>query len=278
MNSFVTGPILFTPGDRPERFEKAWVASRGRLILDLEDGVAPEAKSRAREAITHWLAQTQRKPLVRINASDSAEFQSDIRELAGLAFAGVVLPKTARAEELDSTRAAWPGIPLFPLIESALGLAGAVRIAQSPGVSQLMLGALDLHADCGVHFPHLGFLEHARIQLVLASRQADIAPPIDSPYPNFRNETDVAADAACLGFAGKLCIHPAQLPIVSAAFRPTPDQIEWAQGVLAAAETGRGAVQFRGQMIDAPVIRAAQTLLRRDRDALLPGEADGSSR
>lgn len=258
--------MLFTPGDRPERFDKGWAVSGGRMILDLEDAVAQQHKPAAREAVARWLRDTGRRPLVRVNASDSPDQAADRAVLAGSRLAGVIVPKVNSPAELEAVRATWLDTVLLPLIETAQGLESAVMIARAPGVCQLLLGALDLHAECGVAFPHSGFLEHARVRLVLASRMGGAAAPIDSPHPAVRELDQVSTDAqaaAKLGFAGKLCIHPAQLPYVAAAFRSSPEQLAWANEVLAAAASGIGAQQVRGQMVDAPVLASARALLAR---------------
>jgi citrate lyase subunit beta/citryl-CoA lyase len=104
-----------------------------------------------------------------------------------------------------------------------------------------------------------------RAQLVLASRVANIAPPIDSPTPQLTDEEVIRRDSARarnLGFGGKLCIHPAQVPIVNAAFSPLPEEIVWTTRVVAAARTAGGAaVAVDGKMIDRPVLDLAERLL-----------------
>lgn len=267
-NSALYGAVLFTPGNRPERFEKGWAASGGRLILDLEDAVASELKAVARESVCHWLHNTGNQPLVRVNAIDSPQQADDLAVLGGLRVAGVIVPKVNGPRDLDNVRAAWPSAALFPLIETAQGLEAATLIARAPGVCQLLLGALDLHAECDIEFPHTALLEHARLRLMLASRAAKLASPIDSPHPAVRELGEVARDAqaaARLGFAGKLCIHPAQIACVRDAFRPSEAQLEWARAVIAAGSTHAGAVQVRGQMVDAPVVVWAKAVLSRDR-------------
>lgn len=262
------GAILFTPGDRLERFEKGWVASGGRLILDLEDAVAPERKPAAREAVARWLRETGRQPLLRVNATDSEDYAADRAVLGGSCVAGVIVPKVNAPSDLDPVRAAWPAAALLPLIETAQGLEAATTIARAPGVCQLLLGALDLHAECGVDYPHPALLEHARLRLLLASRAANIEAPIDSPHPGLHDMKELSSDAqaaAKLGFAGKLCIHPAQVARVTDAFLPTQQQLEWAREVMAAITPGIGAVPVRGRMVDAPVVAWAKALLMRDR-------------
>ena len=266
VNHTLRGAVLFTPGDRSERFEKGWAASAGQLILDLEDAVTPARKATAREAVATWLRGTGRRPLLRLNALDSPFFAADCKAFGTLVVAGLIVPKVNAAADLDAVRAVWPATALFPLVESAQGLESAAEIARAPGVCQLLLGGLDLHADCGIQFPHAALLEHARLRLVLASRMGNLAAPVDSPNPAVRELEQVSKDAqaaARLGFAGKLCIHPAQLGTVNVAFRPTEDQLTWAREVLAAAESGAGALQLRGQMIDAPVVASARAILGR---------------
>ena len=262
------GAVLFTPGDRAERFDKGWAASGGQLILDLEDSVSFERKAEAREAVANWLRVSGNRPLVRLNSTDSTYFGQDRAALAGLAVAGLVVPKVNAVSDLDAVLGSWPATALFPLIESPQGLESATEIARAPGVRQLMLGALDLHAECGIEFPHPALMEHARLRLALASRLAGILAPVDSPHPAVRDMNEVAIDAraaAMLGFTAKLCIHPAQLDPVNKAFRPSEKQLSWAREVLAAVESGAGAVQVRGRMVDAPVVASALAILARIR-------------
>lgn len=260
------GAVLFTPGDRPERFDKGWATSAGQLILDLEDAVAPTCKQAAREAVKHWCDATGRRPLLRVNATDSPHQGEDLSLLGGLPVAGIIVPKVNAPSDLDAVQAVWPGVALFPLIETPYGLEAAVEIARTPGVAQLMLGALDLHAECGIVYPHSALLAHARLRLVMASRIGQLDPPVDSPHPAVRDWEAVVNDAqaaARLGFAAKLCIHPGQIPFVIEAFRPSTEQLAWAREVIAASIGSSAAVQVGGQMVDAPVIASARTLLAR---------------
>ena len=261
------GPVLFTPADRPDRFDKGRDASHGSLILDLEDGVGPANKQAARDAAREWLGRGN-AALVRVNAVDTAAFGDDVAALASArGFTAIVIPKTQSAADVDKVARAWPGAALFPLIESPQGLARLGEIAAARGVVQLMLGALDMHAALGMRFPQADFIAYCRIQLALASALARLAPPVDSPFPGFKDPDAVARDAqaaAGLGFAAKLCIHPAQLEPVRNAFMPTAEELAWAREVEAAAASG-GAVSVRGAMVDAPVVSSARQLLERAR-------------
>jgi len=261
------GPVLFTPADRPDRFDKGREASRGALILDLEDGVGPANKPTARDAAREWLGRGN-AALVRVNAVDTPAFADDVAALdSAKGFSAIVIPKAQSAADLEKVARAWPGAALFPLIESPEGLARLGEIAAARGVVQLMLGALDMHAAVGMRFPQADFITYCRIQLALASRMARLAAPIDSPFPGFKDAEAVAQDAqaaAGLGFAAKLCIHPAQLEPVRNAFMPSDEELAWAKEVEAAAASG-GAVSVRGAMVDAPVVSSARQLLERAR-------------
>ncbi len=260
------GAVLFTPGDRPERFEKGWKASRGALILDLEDAVAADRKAGARDAVAAWIASGSR-PLVRINAVSSPEFTRDAERLSRVPLSAIVIPKADCAADVEAVHKIWPSASLYPLIESPSGLAKIHEIARHPDVKQLLFGALDLHAACGMAFPQQAFLDYCRIQLVLASKMAGIPAPVDTPYPGFKDGTAVANDAstaAKLGFNAKLCIHPAQLEPVNAAFRPSEEEVRWAREVVDASKGG-GAAVVRGAMVDAPVISSARQILARSR-------------
>ena len=264
---------LFVPGDRPERFVKAAAAGAGVVIIDLEDAVAPEAKSAALTAAVEAVAPSDGgagvRALVRVNPQGSGHYDADITLLISAALTpgsgllGIVVPKAEDVGALRQLRADMPKhLALVPLIESALGLVNAVELARVPGVTRLAFGAidfaLDIDADGGDRF-----LDHARAQLVLASRAAGIAAPLDSPSTDIKDTTRVAESARLarnFGFGGKLCIHPAQLATVHGAFAPTEADVEWAQSVIGAEG---GAAQVAGQMIDRPVTERANRILQR---------------
>ena len=176
-----------------------------------------------------------------------------------------MVPKAEQAEALAVLRAALPAdLALVPLIESALGVVRAQELALLPGITRLAFGAidfaLDINADSGDRF-----LDHARSNLVLASRAGGIAAPLDSPSIEIRDAGRVAESARLarnFGFGGKLCIHPAQVPIVSTEFQPTEADIEWARLVIGAEG---GAAQVEGQMIDRPVTERAKRILEQAR-------------
>ena len=253
---------LFVPGDRPERFDKAWASTADEVIFDLEDAVAPAHKARARDAIAGWL-DGARPVWLRVNAVDTEWFADDLRLAGAPGVAGVVLSKAeAIPGELTTLHQA-RGVAVIALIETALGLAHAQEIATAPAVQRLAFGALDFQADLGIEGDNDELL-FFRSQLVWQSRLAGLAPPVDGVTLAIGDEAELTRDARRarrLGFGAKLCIHPAQLEVVHAAFAPDDAQRAWAQRVLAAIEaSGAGAVALDGRMVDRPVALKAQRI------------------
>ena len=253
---------LFVPGNRPERFDKACAAGADAVIVDLEDAVPPADKAAARAALAAWLSPRQ-QVLVRINGFDTEWFGDDLALCARPGVAGIVLPKAEHEASLAKLAAA--GAPaILPLIESGLGLWNAAALARLPRVERLVFGSIDFSFDMGIQEGHETLL-YARSQLVLASRVAGVAAPVDGVTVSFDDPARVQADtlrARALGFGGKLCIHPKQVAPVHQAFAPTDEQLAWAGRVVAAAGTAQGgAVAVDGRMIDRPVILIAQQML-----------------
>ena len=257
---------LFVPGNRPERFDKACAAGADAVIVDLEDAVPPADKQAARDALAAWLSP-QQPVLVRINGADSVWFEDDLVLCAVPGVAGIVLPKAeheASLARLDAAGAA----AILPLIESGLGLWNAAALARMPRVQRLVFGSIDFSLDLNIQESHETLL-YARSQLVLASRVAGIAAPVDGVTTSFDDPARVHGDtlrARALGFGGKLCIHPKQVAPVHEAFAPTAAELDWAGRVVAAAEAAQGgAVALDGKMVDRPVIMIAQHMLEEAR-------------
>jgi len=251
---------LFVPGNRPERFDKALASGADAVIVDLEDAVPPDQKDAARRSVSGWL--TAAKPVVvRINAADTPWHRDDLAVCHQPGVSAVMVAKAERAEALAALQL---GVPLLPLIESAAGIDQARAIAAVPGVQRLAFGAIDFQLDLNMRatFDELLFF---RSQIVLASRLANVAAPIDSPSVSIDDVAEVELDAQRarrLGFGAKLCIHPRQVEAVNRSFSPTEAEVAWARRVLAiAAGSGGAAVALDGKMIDKPVILRAQAIL-----------------
>ena len=259
--------VLFVPGDRPERFEKAAAAGADLVIIDLEDAVAHDNKVVARGNVTEWVA-TGNRCAVRINAADTGHFAGDLDAIAGLG-APVMLAK-AESPDVVQQVAEVAGSGVIALIETARGVLAAPAIAAVPGVVRLAVGTFDLAAQLGVDPADREALAASRGALVLASAAAGLVGPLDGVTAAVDDPDRVADDAAHarrMGFAGKLCIHPKQLAPAIEAFAPTADEVAWAHRILDAVteeeETTGGVAVVDGQMVDKPVYDRAERILRR---------------
>lgn len=271
--------FLFVPATQPERLPKALASGADLVIADWEDAVAPADKERARtalaDALTALPASQRARLLVRINSEATPWFAADLQALAQLTaqgLAGAVVPKAERAQTLQAVaQAAGPQAALVPLVESVAGLAAADALAAAPQVARLAFGHLDFQVDAGMACADdEQELLPVRMALVLASRRAGLAAPIDGVTVDTRNPERMGRDAERarrMGFGGKLCIHPAQVPVLHAAFDPDEAAVTHAQRVRQALEqAGGGVCVLDGRMVDAPVLaQAEQTLLRHAR-------------
>lgn len=249
--------LLFVPANRPERFAKAAASGADAIILDLEDAVPVDAKSDARDALATDF--TDRPVLLRVNADKTPWHDADVEYARSLPFEAIVLPKAEDPVSVERF-AGEVQKPVIALIESARGLTNARQIAEAKGVVQLAFGSVDFCADLGCAHKR-DILLPARFELVVASRLAGIAAPIDGVTVEVRSPEkarDDALHARDLGMGGKLCIHPAQIEPVISAFRPTEDEIAWARKVLS---SGDGAVSVDGAMVDEPVRIRARAIL-----------------
>ncbi|WP_420064452.1 HpcH/HpaI aldolase/citrate lyase family protein [Pectobacterium colocasium] len=280
---------LFVPGNAPHRFQQAVCCGADAVIFDLEDAVHPDEKNQARENIIQWdkndtpVSEINCKRYVRLNKFGSVEFSEDIEFLNRLnnkeklrnnappkhktAKWEIVLPKIESAEMLHDAREMInrnrsEAVHIIAIIETAQGLHHAEEICAA-GVERVAFGSLDFSLD--IHCDQsLYALLYARSRIVLASRLADLPPPIDCVNPDFMHHDRVLADALharSLGFSAKLCIHPSQIDAVQQAFATDRSKIDWAKQVLKAAEHSY-AFQINGEMVDLPVIEQARQLLR----------------
>ncbi|MHB8633067.1 MAG: HpcH/HpaI aldolase/citrate lyase family protein [Thermoplasmatota archaeon] len=265
--------LLYTPGDRPERLEKALKAGVADIVCaDLEDGVRPAAKRDARTATARVLGATPSAALraVRIQKWPSPEAEADLEAVVGARPDLIVVPKVEEVDavmRLDSRLNASPA-RLVLIVETARGVLEAPRLAAAPRVAAVCFGAEDLCADLGIpRSADNREVASARSWVVLAAAAAGI-PALDMITADVRDVERVgreAAEARRLGFRGKMCIHPTQVPAIHEAFRPTPAEIEWATKVEAAArgaDLGEGGVlEVEGRMVDVPVVRQARKIL-----------------
>ncbi len=268
--SFRFGPaLLFCPADRPDRYAKA-LERADAVILDLEDAVADAAKGAAREALVATPLDPERV-IVRMNPASSPYRADDLRALAATRYRTVMLAKCEDTADLVDLE----DLEVIALCETARGVLAAEELAALPNVSALMWGAEDLVASLGgssSRHPDGRYRDvavHARSRVLLAAGAYGIAA-IDAVHLDLADDAGQRAeaeDAAALGFAATACVHPGQVSIVRAAYRPDPDRLEWARALIAEAAVRErtGVFAFRGQMVDAPLLRQAEALVRRAR-------------
>lgn len=256
------GPaLLFCPADRPERFAKA-AAVADAVIIDLEDGVAAADKPAARLALQRAQLDPSRT-VVRINQVGTADHALDLVALEATQYDVVMLAKTESAEQVRGISSR----QVIALCETPLGILEARDIASASAA--VMWGAEDLLAALGGRSsrrPDGQFRDvavHARSMVLLAAGAAGVAA-IDTVHVDIADLPVLAAqaqDAAGSGFAAVACIHPTQVAVVRAAFRPPADDVAWARRVVAAAVEQPGVFSFEGQMVDAPILRHAERII-----------------
>jgi len=268
---------LYVPATHPGRFPVALESGADAVILDLEDSVPVAGKEAARAAVRDFLDATDPGGVevwVRMNpgaaGADDLRAVLDRPALTGLCPAKADLAGLrALDRELAGTGSA---LALEPLVEDARAVLAAGELAALPRVRRLQVGEVDLQADLGL-LPGPDELEllWPRSAIVLGCAARGAEAPVGAPSREFR---DLAAFRAStehlqrLGFAGRACIHPAQVPVVNDLFTPSSDDLAWAKAVVerleAAARSGHGvAVDEDGRLLDEAVVRGARRILDR---------------
>ena len=292
-----TRSVLATPGSNPRMIEKALASEADVVMIDLEDAVAPAEKAAARETVAEALREGDwrgRPRTFRINALDTPWFARDlitVHDLAAGKIDLIVLPKASGVADvhtvstvlasLEDPNRADP-IKLDVQIESAAGLVHCEAIAaSSPRIASLVFGPGDFAASLGMPLAAIGMpdtwdaaypghrWDYALQRILVAARAAGVLA-LDGPYADFRDLEGFRRSclvARALGYDGKWCIHPAQVPVANEVFSATPAEIAWAEEVLtanaAAAVEGRGSFALHGQMVDAATLRMAAATLAR---------------
>lgn len=266
--------LLFVPGLRPDRFEKALDSGADIVCVDLEDAVARERKAEAR-ALTLPLFKTHVRQdvelMVRINGLSTAEGLKDLSALieSDAPPPAIMIPKIRSAEEVQIVEAllsagAARSVRFCVIIETNQGLERAHEIARaSPRIDSMILGAVDMSADLRCQKAWEPLL-YARSRLVHAAASAGI-DLLDVPFLNLEDPDGLRQEAgrcAALGFTGKASIHPRQLAAIHEAFTPDAGAIEKARKVCAAFEQDKtGLVVVDGELIELPVVRSMYRVL-----------------
>lgn len=259
---------LYVPAHRPELLAKAMVSVADAVVYDLEDAVPPEAKDLARENAVLAVAAGQPKPLwVRVNAADSPWGAADVAALAGTGVAGVRVPKCADPTVVAEL-ATRLGAQLHVLVESALGVENAFRLARShPLVASVSLGEADLLADLRARDP--AALGWARQRVIIASRAAGLPSPPHAVWTDLADTAGLVADtesARDTGFFGRSVVHPGQIEPVNRVFTPGHAEIERAHDLLDSLRerTANGTAAWidgRGRFVDPAVVARSRWLV-----------------
>ncbi len=271
---------LYLPGNSPSMMLNAGVHNPNGIILDLEDAVAPTKKHEARFMVRNALRSVNfygAERMVRINQGKMGI--NDLKYIVPHNVNLILIPKCESAEEIKNIDIEIDRIkkernidyPIWymPIIESALGIERAFEIATaSPNVSSMAIGLEDFTADLGVRRTNEATESiYARTRMVNACKSAGIQP-IDSVFSDVSDMEALAVNvktSKSLGFEGMGCIHPRQIPVIMQNFAPEQAEIEKAQEIILAFENakakGLGVVSLGTKMIDAPVVKRAETTI-----------------
>jgi citrate lyase subunit beta / citryl-CoA lyase len=282
---------MFVPGHKQKMIDKSFgLTSVDAVMLDLEDGVAPNEKDTARQLISGSLdafakqGESARTPAryVRINAVGHERMFSDLGAVARPGLEGLVLPKVDSPDQVETVEELLDhkepdlgmkrgSIRLLVAIESPRGLFQAQAIAAaSPRVVGLIFGAEDFGKEMGLPLRREGEardLLYARSAFVCAAAAANVQA-VDGVWPDIQDVEGLktfALQSRRLGFTGMSLIHPSQIDAVNAAFSPSADEVEYCQKVVQAfdeaRERGEGSIAFGGQLLDLPIVERARCTL-----------------
>lgn len=281
---------LYLPGNEPKYFLNASLHKPDGIILDLEDAVAPPEKDAARLLVRNALRAVDFRKcerMVRINQGERG--LEDVEALVPQNVHVILIPKVETAEQVKAVdaraekvrRAAGLESPCFlmPIIESALGCFNALAIATaSPNLVALTIGLEDYTADLGAQRTLEGRESLWARQVVVNAARAAGVTPIDTVFSDLSDVKGLrqsVVQAKALGFEGKGCIHPRQVPVIHEAFAPSAEEVEKARRIVLAFEDaqrkGLGVVALGSKMIDPPVVkRALRTVQMAETLTLLP--------
>ncbi|SNY66733.1 HpcH/HpaI aldolase/citrate lyase family protein [Paractinoplanes atraurantiacus] len=261
---------LYVPGNRPSMLAGALAKGADAVIVDLEDAVPPAEKADARRTVAAWVREQPAGAPVIVRVNPGQDGLEDARAVVSPGLHGLCLAKasvpdvTAVAAVLDE---AGSEAGLIPLLETPAAVLEARELALAPRVVRLQIGEADLAAELGVtpgeDERELLFVRSA---VVLASAAAGIEPPTAAVSTDFRDLDRLRRSTEALrrlGFRGRACIHPAQVPVVNAVFTPTAEEVAAARDLIDRFESAGGGVclDARGRMVDLAVVREARRVL-----------------
>lgn len=274
---------LFVPGARPELFAKALASQADAISIDLEDAVADSRKAEARSEVSTFLQSavvraSNKVIIVRVNAPGTPHFEADVTAVAVAGLGLLNLPKNESADGLraavevleraEAANGVSTGIRILANIETPKGLRCAAEIAGAhPRVAGLQIGYLDLLEPLGIDRRDSANVHAVMFAVRMAAGEAGVFA-YDGAFADVQDAQGFRTEAAMarrLGYWGKSCIHPSQVPVANEVFRPSDDEIAYARRVLDASRQaqaqGVGAFMVEGRMIDVPTVRRAEAVI-----------------
>ena len=264
---------LYIPGSKERALEKARDLPADAIIFDLEDAVAPEEKASARATLRGWLDAVDygsRMCIVRVNALDTPWGRDDIAAFADARIDALLVTKVNRGADLDTVGTIAPTLPLWAMMETALGMLNAAEIAAHPRLTGMVMGTNDLGKELGARFRGDRLPLQTGIGLCMLAARAHGRLILDGVYNAFKDDEGLRAECEQgrdMGFDGKTLIHPAQLAIANTCFAPTAEEVDLAQRQIAAFEIamaqGQGVAVVDGKLVEIlHIVMARQTLAK----------------
>jgi len=271
--------VLYIPASKERALIKAQTLSVDAIIFDLEDAVAVDEKSAAREMLAQAMAKDygQRAKIVRINALDTDWGAADIAATRGAD--AVLLPKVNSAADVDALAALVGDLPIWAMMETPLGIMNAAEIAAHPQLTGMVMGTNDLAKDLCCRFRADRLALITSLQMCLLAARANGVVAIDGVFNAFKDADGLQAECEQgrdMGFDGKTLIHPAQLAVANAAFAPSEAEIELSHRQIAAFEAaeaeGQGVAVIDGKIVEnLHIVTAKQILAKAEIIAKLEG-------
>lgn len=284
MKSPILRSVLFCPANEERKVRRLSGSGADAVVLDLEDAVAASeklaARGAAREALP-TLAGVFRT--VRVNAFETGLTAGDVAAVVCPDLDALVLPKAETAEDVrrmdrlisraEADGGIAPGtVGIIAIVETCVGIINGFEIAKgSPRLVRIAFGSGDLGNDLALPTIHGDFsaaLAYGRGKIVYDARAAGLPAPLDGPYLNIRDDAGLEADsrvARGLGFGGRICIHPGQVPIANRVFSPDPDEVAFAREVIAAFATataaGSASITVGDVFVDYPIVYKAERVV-----------------
>lgn len=263
--------VLYIPGSKERALEKATGLAADAIIFDLEDAVAMEEKPRARALLAQTLRSADygaRARIVRINGLDTAWGRDDVAAMVGVPLEAILIPKVNSAADVQAVADLIPGVDLWAMMETPLGMLNAAEIAAHPRLVGMVMGTNDLAKDLGTRFRADRLPMMTGLGLCLLAARAHGVTIVDGVYNAFKDAEGLRAECSQgrdMGFDGKTLIHPDQLAIANELFAPSEAEIDLARRQIAAFDAakaaGQGVAVVDGKIVENLHIVTAQATL-----------------